>query len=332
MYEARQNKEKVSRRIDGGRNTSSNRVFPKMNTMIIQKQNPISTTISIGNTLTHGTSRDSFDPRKKILSFGASNNPQKPSPPAWFTRDNNISFNLHVVAVKKDYTSLQPHTTKEIYVYSYNIIQQLDLKKWDNWGAALEWIYRVQNKAKDIVYYDILNSQNREPQSILKQAQHNVLYRRGMLFAKKPEDKTDKTSWDIQLERGKINSEITSELKDEIYTLVERMGKLDVASYDYACLCDNSLSTNGIYAAEAIKDTNDTPQGYIISHDLVRNEEEIVLFDAGMDQIENISRDTFIAKKNASNDALEITPSQNNKLNAGNHQLSRLGDGSTSFM
>lgn len=118
-----------------------------------------------------------------------------------------------------------------------------------------------------------------------------------MLFTKKPEDKIDKTSWDIQLEQGEINSEIISELKDEIYSLVKNRDKLDVASYDYACLYDKSLSTNGIYAAEAIKNTNDTPQGYIISHDLVREEEEIVLFDAGMNQIQYISQDIFIAKK-----------------------------------
>lgn len=329
MYEAKQNKEKVSRRIEGSKNTNSNRLFLTQNRMIIQKQNPSQTTIPPGNVLTHGTSCASFDSQKKILSFGASNNERKPSPPAWFTRNNNISFNLHVVALKRDYTSLQPKAAKEIYVYSYRNNQQLQLYTWNDWQSALEWIYRTQNKAKDIVYHDISNSRYDEPQSILKQAQHNVLYRRNMLFTVKPWGKTDKTSWDIQLERGNIDDKIISELKDEIYTLANRRGKLATASYDYACQYDEKLSTNGIYAAEAIKNTNTTPQGYIISHDLVRKEEEIVLFDAGL--IDHFSQDTFIARKNENDNALEITPNGSDNLNAGIHRLQRQDQG-TSFI
>lgn len=281
---------------------NNNKISGNLNTIITQMKDPIKSNIPQNSTLRHGTRMGAFNPVHKVLSFGSSGDVKKPSPPAWFTI-NNIPFNLHVVAVRNDYTSLPPGGSKEIYVHSFTNNQPFNLNTWKDWPSAVEWVYRKQNRNKDIVLLDLLSASESEPKAILKQAQHNVLYKNNMLsrglYA-------GQTTWDKLQKYGQINDVLRQQLKDEVYKLVEESGKLEVASYDYTLKFDKEMSSNTNEAAEAIKIMTDTPEGYIISQDLVRNEQEIVLLDNGIQQINQISVDVFKAKKRSDDRAIDI--------------------------
>lgn len=298
---------------------NNNRISGNLNTIITQMKDPTKTNIPYHSVLSHGTRERTFNPDFKVLSFGSSGDAKKPAPPAWFTI-NNIPFNLHVVAVRNDYTYLNPGASKAIYVHSFNNNQPFNLNTWENWQSALEWVYRKQNRNfKDIVFIALESATNTEPMSILKQAQHNVLHRRNMLVGGLSEGRT---SWDRCQKTGQITDELRQELRDEAYRLVVKDKKLEEALHLYALHFDVEMHTNSKGAAEAIKIMSDTPEGYIINQDLVRKEQEIVLFESGIQQIDQISVNVFNATKNTENSALDITPDpEKNELEEKVHKL-----------
>ena len=243
---ARQNKEKVSRRIDvadGGmvrqRKTvgknreqldtniiySRRRILSDPTTArTIQKRDP-KTIIIENKSLTHGTAVKNFYENKNMQR----GEKMYPDAPAWFA-NNNEAFSIHATLQMQNYKSIENNATRNLYVHIYRH-NPMDLSLWNYWGEVPEQFIRNE-------LYNSLD--------LSKQKQKIINY----------------------INRGKLTDE---EKKAYCYALTSKN--------KYKIFGSNTKEAANEIMSKYGKD------GYCIMHDRVRNEPEYILFDTGIEKL-----------------------------------------------